>query len=47
MRGKIWRTIALAMVTLAMAMVPSTGYAQSKKLVFWTHWEQNPEFNKF
>ena len=21
--------------------------AQAKKLVLWTHWEQNPEFNKF
>ena len=47
MRGKIWRTIAVAVVGLAVAMAPSTGYAQSKKLIFWTHWEQNPEFNKF
>ena len=23
------------------------GWAQQKKLVYWTHWEQNPDFNKW
>ena len=47
MRHKISRTISIAVVALAVVMAPSAGSAQSKKLVFWTHWEQNPEFNKF
>jgi multiple sugar transport system substrate-binding protein len=47
MRRKIWRTISIAVVALAVVMAPSAGSSQSKKLVFWTHWEQNPEFNKF
>src|SRR2546428_11646610 len=44
MRGA--RTIAMAAV-VAMALAAPSSWAQPKKLVFWTHWEQNPEFNKF
>ena len=44
MRGA--RTIAVAAV-VAMALAASSGWGQAKKLVFWTHWEQNPEFNRF
>src|SRR5437867_3767690 len=46
MRGAIARTAVMATV-LFLTMAPSPGWAQAKKLVFWTHWEQNPEFNKF
>jgi hypothetical protein len=35
---------AAAVVALAM---PITGVAQQKKLVMWTHWDQNPDFNKW
>src|SRR5256712_1130694 len=44
MRGV--RTIAVTAV-VAMALAAPSSWAQPKKLVFWTHWEQNPEFNKF
>src|SRR6267378_7547110 len=44
MRGV--RTIAVAAV-VAVALAAPSSWAQPKKLVFWTHWEQNPEFNKF
>ena len=38
----------VAVVTLGLWTAGAgTAPAQSKKLVFWTHWEQNPEFNKF
>jgi multiple sugar transport system substrate-binding protein len=47
----MWTLRGLAVVVvgaLAMAMaLAAPGAAQSKKLVFWTHWEQNPEFNKW
>jgi len=29
------------------AVMPGTGIAQQKKLVLWTHWDQNPDFNKW
>jgi ABC-type glycerol-3-phosphate transport system substrate-binding protein len=32
---------------LALGAAASDGWAQQKKLVYWTHWEQNPEFNKW
>src|SRR5439155_255652 len=44
MRGV--RTVAVTAVA-AMALAAPSSWAQPKKLVFWTHWEQNPEFNKF
>jgi len=37
----------LAAVLAAAMLWAIPGPAQTKKLVFWTHWEQNPEFNKF
>src|SRR5687767_15921009 len=38
----------LAASALAVATaLAAPGVAQSKKLVYWTHWEQNPEFNKW
>jgi multiple sugar transport system substrate-binding protein len=43
------RGLALVVIgALALAVaLPASGLAQSKKLVYWTHWEQNPEFNKW
>ena len=41
-----WMLAILAAVTVAVA-IPGTGFAQQKKLVLWTHWDQNPEFNKW
>src|SRR5947199_263689 len=44
MRGG--RVIAVAAL-VAVALATPSSWAQPKKLVFWTHWEQNPEFNKY
>lgn len=38
--------VGVGALAVAIALV-APGAAQSKKLVFWTHWEQNPEFNKW
>src|SRR5256885_1805255 len=38
--------VVLAMV-MAAVMIPNPSFAQQKKLVLWTHWEQNPDFNKW
>src|SRR5947199_10520368 len=44
MRGG--RVIAVAAL-VAVALATPSSWAQPRKLVFWTHWEQNPEFNKY
>src|SRR5262245_31802956 len=45
------RSMAMALATAAALALSVAGVvpagAQAKKLVFWTHWEQNPEFNKY
>src|SRR5512132_2125204 len=45
------RSARLMLATLAAVMVaaamPNASYAQQKKLVLWTHWDQNPDFNKW
>src|SRR5512136_1993516 len=45
------RTAGFALAIFAAAVIafatPGAGIAQPKKLVLWTHWEQNPEFNKW
>jgi ABC-type glycerol-3-phosphate transport system substrate-binding protein len=38
--------VVMGALAVAIALT-APGSAQSKKLVFWTHWEQNPEFNKW
>ena len=38
--------VVLAAVMVA-ATIPNAGFAQQKKLVLWTHWDQNPDFNKW
>src|SRR5438045_9336720 len=43
-RGGWWMRVVLAAVMVALAI---PGFAQQKKLVLWTHWDQNPEFNKW
>ena len=43
-RGGWWMRVILAAVMVALAI---PGFAQQKKLVLWTHWDQNPEFNKW
>ena len=45
------RSMALgaAILTGVLTVLPGAGPAggQTKKLVYWTHWEQNPDFNKW
>src|SRR6266576_2823623 len=40
-----WMPVILAAVMVAV-LIPNASFAQQKKLVLWTHWEQNPDFNK-
>ena len=42
--GLTLAVFAAAIVALAM---PGASIAQQKKLVMWTHWDQNPDFNKW
>ncbi len=42
-RSVFWM-LAAAIVAIA---TPGGAIAQQKKLVMWTHWDQNPEFNKW
>ena len=45
-RSGWWMPVILAAVVAAVA-IPDASFAQQKKLVYWTHWEQNPDFNKW
>src|SRR5262245_30965725 len=45
-RSAGWMLAILAAALFAMAL-SAPGIAQQKKLVLWTHWDQNPEFNKW
>ena len=45
-RGGWLMLVILAAVLVAVAL-PGSSFAQQKKLVFWTNWEQNPDFNKW
>jgi multiple sugar transport system substrate-binding protein len=38
---------AVLLAAVAAVAVPATGIAQQKKIVLWTHWDQNPDFNKW
>lgn len=44
MRRGIWITLAILVGVLVLG---GEVWAQQKKLVYWTHWDQNPEFNKW
>ena len=39
--------LAVLAAVMVAVTIPSASYAQQKKLVLWTHWDQNPEFNKW
>ena len=45
-RSAGWTLAIFAAAIVAFAM-PGASIAQQKKLVLWTHWDQNPEFNKW
>ncbi|HEV8307462.1 MAG TPA: extracellular solute-binding protein [Methylomirabilota bacterium] len=45
MRRGISCSVLAALLLWTLAPLPAP--AQTKKLVYWTHWEQNPEFNKW
>src|SRR6202171_2700183 len=45
-RGGWWMLAILATVMVAVT-IPNDSFAQQKKLVLWTNWEQNPDFNKW
>jgi multiple sugar transport system substrate-binding protein len=40
-------TFVLLLLVAAFVAVAGRAEAQTKKLVYWTHWEQNPDFNKW
>src|SRR5262249_35870417 len=44
------RRLTLTAISLGVAvtaLTPAPALGQAKKLVYWTHWEQNPDFNKW
>jgi ABC-type glycerol-3-phosphate transport system substrate-binding protein len=47
MRRGGWLMLAVLAAVLVTLVLPGQSLAQQKKLVFWTHWEQNPDFNKW
>ncbi|MBI2454759.1 MAG: carbohydrate ABC transporter substrate-binding protein [candidate division NC10 bacterium] len=47
MRRVTWMALICLAGALALGGVAGEGWAQQKKLVFWTMWDQNPEFNKW
>ncbi len=50
MRPPRWLALVVLLVAVAVTMAavnPDRASGQAKKLVYWTHWEQNPDFNKW
>jgi multiple sugar transport system substrate-binding protein len=47
MRRATWLTVTLILALAGSILAPEAALGQSKKLVYWTHWEQNPDFNKW
>ena len=47
MRSRRWTLAVLAAAAVFAIAMPGSSIAQQKKLVMWTHWDQNPEFNKW
>ena len=45
--GARWVSGILAVVAMVAMAMPGAAIAQQKKLVLWTHWDQNPEFNRW
>ncbi len=47
MRKAVWLGTAILVAAMVMAGTSQQAFAQQKKIVYWTHWEQNPDFNKW
>ena len=47
MRRGMWLSLALAALVGAVTVAIPPAPAQTKKLVYWTHWDQHPDFNKW
>lgn len=47
MRRSMWLSLAIAVAVGVVAMTAPPAPAQTKKLVYWTHWDQQPDFNKW
>ena len=47
MRRSSWTLVACLVLALVFVWMGSDVWAQQKKIVYWTHWEQNTEFNKW
>jgi ABC-type glycerol-3-phosphate transport system substrate-binding protein len=47
MRRKSWMTRMILIAALFVFFFPCQSPAQQKKLVYWTHLEQHPHFNKW
>ncbi|MBI3085929.1 MAG: hypothetical protein HYY88_09420, partial [candidate division NC10 bacterium] len=47
MRRVTWMAVICLAGVLVLGGVAGEGWAQQKKLVFWTMWDQTPEFNKW
>jgi hypothetical protein len=45
MRKAIWLGTAILVAALVLLGTGQQAFAQQKKIVYWTHWEQNPDFN--
>jgi ABC-type glycerol-3-phosphate transport system substrate-binding protein len=47
MRRGLWLSLAIAVAVGVVAVTAPPAPAQTKKLVYWTHWDQQPDFNKW
>ncbi|TMH66319.1 MAG: extracellular solute-binding protein [Betaproteobacteria bacterium] len=47
MKQRRWSMLMILAAVVFAATIPNVGIAQQKKLILWTHWEQNPDFNKW
>jgi multiple sugar transport system substrate-binding protein len=47
MRQGRWFTVAFVVLAIIALALPGQALAQQKKIVYWTNWDQNPEFNKW
>ena len=47
MRRVTWIMVTFLAAALVIGGLGGDVWAQQKKLVYWTHWEQNPDFNKW
>jgi len=47
MRRVTWVMVTCLAVALVVGGLGGDVWAQQKKLIYWTHWEQNPDFNKW